>query len=87
MNEGIWVTIDCELSLFGRTAVDIYFSLSFYNVGDVQSIDKSMVCILDCCSFHYAHTYGVNQAFRFVEGIYLHQKSPQIRFFFGKRPC
>ena len=29
-------------------------------------------------------TYGVNQAFRFVEGICLHRKSRQIRFFFGK---
>ena len=32
-------------------------------------------------------THGVNQAFRFVEGIWLHRKSHQIRFFFGKRPC
>ena len=29
-------------------------------------------------------TYGVNQAFRFVEGIWLHRKSHQIRFFFRK---
>ena len=29
--------------------------------------------------------YGVHQAFRFVEGIWLHIKSRQIRgFFFGK---
>ena len=27
-------------------------------------------------------TYGVNQEFRFVEGIWLHRKSSQIRFFF-----
>ena len=26
-------------------------------------------------------THGVNQAFRFVEGIWLHRKSRQIRFF------
>ena len=26
-------------------------------------------------------THGVNQAFRFVEGIWLHRKSHQIRFF------
>ena len=32
-------------------------------------------------------THGVNQAFRFVKGILLYQKSRQIRFFFGKRPC
>ena len=33
-------------------------------------------------------THGVNQAFRFLEGIWLHRKSHQIRFFlFGKRPC
>ena len=31
-------------------------------------------------------THGVNQAFRFVEGIWLHRKSRQIRFFFGIRP-
>ena len=30
-------------------------------------------------------TYGVNQAFRFVEGIWLHRKSHQIRFFFKDR--
>ena len=29
-------------------------------------------------------TYGVNQEFRFDEGIWLHQKSGQIRFFFEK---
>ena len=29
-------------------------------------------------------THGVNQAFRFVEGIWLHRKSRQIRFFFKK---
>ena len=29
-------------------------------------------------------TYGVKQGFRFVEGIWLHRKSSQIRFFFGK---
>ena len=29
-------------------------------------------------------TYGVNQEFRFDEGIWLHRKSGQIRFFFGK---
>ena len=29
-------------------------------------------------------TYGVNQLFRFDEGIWLHRKSRQPRFFFGK---
>ena len=29
-------------------------------------------------------TYGVNQEFRFGEGIWLHRKSRQIGFFFGK---
>ena len=29
-------------------------------------------------------TYGVNQAFRFGEGIWLHRKSRQIRFIFRK---
>ena len=29
-------------------------------------------------------THGVNQAFRFVEGIWLHRKSRQIRFSVGK---
>ena len=32
-------------------------------------------------------THGVNQAFRFVEGIWLHLKSRQILFFIGKIPC
>ena len=31
-------------------------------------------------------TYGVNQAFRCVEGIWLNQKSRQARHFFRKRP-
>ena len=30
------------------------------------------------------HTHGVNQAFRFVEDIWLHRKSRQIRFFSSK---
>ena len=30
-------------------------------------------------------THGVNQAFRFVEGIWLHRKICQIRFFFRKK--
>ena len=29
-------------------------------------------------------THGGNQDFRFVEGIWLHRKIRQIRFFFGK---
>ena len=29
--------------------------------------------------------YGVNQASRFVEGIWLHPKSHQIRFFFFEK--
>ena len=29
-------------------------------------------------------THGVNQAFRFDEGIWLHRMSHRIRFFFGK---
>ena len=28
-------------------------------------------------------TYGLNQAIRFVDGIWLHQKSRQIRFLLG----
>ena len=31
------------------------------------------------------HTYGVNQAFRFVEGTWLYQKSRQIRFFVSEK--
>ena len=31
-------------------------------------------------------THGENQAFRFVEGICLHRKSRQIRFFLKERP-
>ena len=31
-------------------------------------------------------TYGVNQIFKFVEGIWLHKKSRQIRFFSRKIP-
>ena len=30
-------------------------------------------------------TYGVNQAFRYVEGIWLHRKSRQIKKLFRKR--
>ena len=30
-------------------------------------------------------TYGVKQGFRFGEGIWLHQKSSQIRFFSRKK--
>ena len=31
-------------------------------------------------------THGGNQAFRFVEGIWLHRKSHQIGYFYPKRP-
>ena len=30
-------------------------------------------------------THGVNRAFRFVEEIWLHRKSRQIRFFFSEK--
>ena len=30
-------------------------------------------------------THGVNQAFRFVEGIWLHRESHQMRFFLRKK--
>ena len=30
-------------------------------------------------------THGVNHAYRFVEGTWLHRKSRQIRFFFRKK--
>ena len=30
-------------------------------------------------------THGGNQAFRFVEGIWLHQESHQIRFFLSEK--
>ena len=30
-------------------------------------------------------THGANQAFRFVEGIWLHRKSRQIRFFSSEK--
>ena len=30
-------------------------------------------------------THGVNQAFRFFEGIWLHRKSHQIRFFLSEK--
>ena len=30
-------------------------------------------------------THGVDQAFRFVEGIWLHRMSRQIRFFFSEK--
>ena len=32
----------------------------------------------------YTHSYGINQEFRFVEGIWLHRKSRLIRF--GEMP-
>ena len=42
-----------------------------------------MVFIIDA---HFTmRTHGVNQAFRFVEGIWLHRTSHQIRFFVRKK--
>ena len=32
-------------------------------------------------------THGVKQAFRFVEGIWLHRKSHQIRYFSSEKDC
>ena len=31
-------------------------------------------------------TYGVNQAFGFSEGVWLHRKSRQIRYLFSEKP-
>ena len=42
-----------------------------------------MVFILDVAHFTI-RTYGVNQAIRFVEGIWLYRKSRQIKKNFGK---
>ena len=40
---------------------------------------------LDYMVAHFTfRAYGVNQVFRFVEGIWLHRKSRQINFFFRK---
>ena len=44
----------------------------------------TMVLILDGSSEHTVRTCGVNQAFQFAEGIWLHRNSRQIRFIFGK---
>ena len=42
----------------------------------------SMVLILDgSVAYFTMRTYGVNQDFRFAEGIWLHRKSRQIQFF------
>ena len=51
-----------------------------------NGIYRAMVCVTDGCSFHDAHTWS-KSGIRFVEGIWLHRKSHQIRLFFGKRPC
>ena len=45
--------------------------------------DTDILMVLYQMVAHYTmHTYGVNQEFRFVEGIWFHRKSRQIRFFF-----
>ena len=41
--------------------------------------DVTMVLVLDGSAEHVAHI------FRFAEGIWLHRKSRQIRFFFRKK--
>ena len=44
----------------------------------------SMVFIIDGFSFTM-RTHGVNRAFRFDEGIWLHRKSHQIRFYLSEK--
>ena len=50
--------------------------------------DRSHRAVADHGFYMVAHftmrTYGVNQAFRLVEGIWLHRNSRQIRFLLGK---
>ena len=60
----------------------LYQIISFYY--QFATIDI-MVLILDGSAEHGAHN-GVNQVFRFVEGIWLHRKSRQIEFFYRIRP-
>ena len=42
---------------------------------------KALVLVLDGSSEHGAHVG--NKFCRFVKGIWLHRKNPEIRFFFG----
>ena len=70
----------------GQDFMDIQY-LVFQTQGEsLWGVYTPWVFILDGCSFHYAHAYGVSQVFRFVEGIWLHRKSRQIRKKNRKRP-
>ena len=62
-----------------------YFEKEHAFLTPFEFVCLNIVFILDGRSFHYAHI-GVNQAFRFVEGIWLHRKSRQIRKSSRKRP-
>ena len=67
----------------------LIFSLFYTHIHTLLSLSKYMFAYLVLYQM-VAHltmrTYGGNQAFRFVEGIWLHRKSRQIRNFFRKRP-
>ena len=49
-----------------------------------QKIAYLMVFIIDGSSFHYAHTWS-KSGISIWEGIWLHRKRLQIRFFFSKK--
>ena len=54
-------------------------------LNSVQWCDQTMVHIYQMVAQNTVRTYGVNQVFRFVKGIWLHRQSRQIRFFSRKR--
>ena len=65
-----------------------------YNLGHIKLILLNnshcarTACLVNTWFLYYMvaqltmRTHGVNQAFRFVEGIWLHRKSHQIRYLF-----
>ena len=62
----------------------VLFILDLKNTGNKKSSlkDPKTHGVLYHMVAHFVmHPYGVNQEFRFVEGIWLHRNSRQIRFF------
>ena len=62
------------------------FSLNIHKKPKVSFFLNKLDGFLYWMVAHFTmRTHGVNQAFHYVEGIWLHRKSRQIRFFFSKK--
>ena len=79
INFKIVYAVDLNIAITNQITCSLNKCATNYVLTSIISTMVLMAFLIDGCSFHYAHTHGVNQAFQFVEGIWLHRKTHQIR--------